>query len=104
MLFMPFGNAGIKLFEGLNSILGESQDNLGGPLNIIKVMQANEAINDLAERTKDQLTRQVQEIVVGTQGRMQRTLHTVFGSTAGSAAISSADQARSSIPFQFASS
>jgi hypothetical protein len=79
---LPFGRAfqlGVKLFSGIDTILGLAGQGsaLTGPLGAISIAEANADIEDLAERTKDQLTRQIQEIVVGTKGQMQQVLDVV---------------------------
>lgn len=106
--FLPFGAAfkvGAKLFTRIDSILGFTGDDvLGGPVDVVKTINANDNIDDLAERIKDQLTRQIQDIITTEQSRMQTVLDRVFGTVVRSRAIVSADDARNSPVFQFAGS
>jgi hypothetical protein len=105
--FLPFGGAfkvGVRLFRVIDTILKISGDQGIGTssLDVIQVAVANENIRDLAERTKDQMRRQIQNIVTGTQQQMQNTLDAVF--SGNGQALPSEEQARNSRAFQFASS
>ncbi len=72
---LPFGRAfrlGVEMFKKLDTIyqLGGADAALSSELDVLKTIAANEAIQDLAERTKDQLRRQIEEMIVSTQRRM----------------------------------
>ncbi|OAP54954.1 hypothetical protein AYL99_10654 [Fonsecaea erecta] len=87
---LPFGRAftlGVQLFKNLDRIYSLAGDDkaLSGSLDVVRTIAANEAIRDLAERTKDQLRRQVQEIVDSSQRRMQESIDIVFGTGPNSA-------------------
>jgi hypothetical protein len=108
--FLPFGGAfkvGVKLFKAIDTVLKVAGDQgiRTNSLDVIQVAVADENIRDLADRTKDQMKRQIQNIVTGTQQQMQNTLDAVFGSQDDNGqALPSEEQARNSRAFQFASS
>ncbi|KIX97720.1 uncharacterized protein Z520_06498 [Fonsecaea multimorphosa CBS 102226] len=106
---LPFGRAftlGVKLFKNLDRIYALAGDDkaLSGPLDVIRTIEANEAIQDLAERTKDQLRRQVQEIVDSSQRRMSESVDIVFGTGPKSAAGQVGIDAQDNFAFNLAQS
>lgn len=107
--FLPFGRAftlGVKLFSGLNTIFSlTGQDAaLSGPLDVVNTITANNEIQDLAERTKDQLSRQVEAIIVSSQNRMQESLDIVFGTGPNSVSGVSGIEAQDNFAFTLAQS
>jgi hypothetical protein len=72
--------------------------------NIFEVVAANQAIEAGAERTKDQMKRQLQSTATTLQAELQKTLNLVFGGAASTSQILSVDDARRSLPFQLANS
>ncbi|KIW26232.1 uncharacterized protein PV07_09345 [Cladophialophora immunda] len=106
---LPFGRAftlGVTLFKNLDRIYSLAGDDkaLSGPLDVVRTIAANEAIQDLAERTKDQLQRQVQEIVDSSQKRMQESIDIVFGTGPNSASGQPGSEAQDNFAFGLAQS
>ncbi|KIW73276.1 hypothetical protein PV04_01408 [Phialophora macrospora] len=104
---LPFGRAftlGVELFKGLDRLYSlAGQDSvLSSPLDIVNTISANNAIQDLAERTKDQLRRQVEQMVASSQAQMQEALDIMFGTGPKSVAGQSGTDAQDSFAFQLA--
>jgi hypothetical protein len=104
---LPFGRAftlGVELFKGLDKVYSlAGQDSvLSSPLDVINTISANNAIQDLADRTKDQLKRQIEQMVTSSQAQMQDALDIVFGTGPKSVAGQSGSDAQESFAFQLA--
>jgi hypothetical protein len=106
---LPFGGAlkiAAKLFSGVNTVLGfiPGQSNLGDVTDVIRTVIANDAIQDLAERTKDQMRRQVEADIDGLKAKMQSALDVIFGTGPGSAAAQEGIQNQDNLAIQLAQS
>lgn len=106
---LPFGRAftlGVQLFKNLDriySLAGEDKA-LSGPFDALSTIVANEQIQDLAERTKDQLRRQVEEMVSSSQKRMVEAIDIVFGTGPKSVAGQVGGSAQEQFAFNLADS
>jgi hypothetical protein len=100
-VFIPRGKLILKGFRVFDNLVTNGELSERPAPDIFETAQANEQIEDVAERTKDQLRRQIQNIITGIQAQCQKTLDLVFSDTA-SVPIGSADEARNSVPFKLA--
>lgn len=103
--FRGVAQVAASLFDKLGTALFVTgQDGiLTSPFAAVGLILENEAIQDEAERTKDQLKRQIQEIISSSQGRLQQAHDIIFGTGPGSAA-SQPESERDNIVFRQADS
>jgi hypothetical protein len=102
-IFIPRGKLILKGFRIFDNLVTNGELSERPAPDIFETAQANEQIEDVAERTKDQLRRQIQNIVTGIQAQCQKTLDLVFNDP-NSIPIGSAEEARNSVVFKLANS